>query len=198
MNYRMTGIAFLVIISSLVALLVVGTEDMGSGHVAFANRAISEHVALTNRGINVQTDTNQDQGCESAGVTSGITNACTATSGRGTATETSTETSVTLTFGSCFTGTFPPFGCNGPVPPNNCNNIGCEVIDCFGGLPPNFSDCTTDNGVQLTSCTASFGSVAVNFAVTVKCTLVHPRTVTTTIPGTGITQSGGISGNDAG
>jgi hypothetical protein len=168
---------------------------MGSGHTVFANRGIGGHVAFTNRGINVQTDTNQGQGCESAGVTSGITNACTATSGRGTATETSTETSVTLTFGLCFTRTgFPSFGCNGPVPPNNCNNIGCEAIGCFGGLPPNLGDCTTDNGVQLTSCTASFGSVAVNFAVAVKCTLVHPRTVTTTVPGTGITNSGGVTG----
>jgi len=55
----MRSLAFLVIISSLVALLVIGTEDMGTGQV-FASR----HVALTNRGINVQTDTNQDQGCE--------------------------------------------------------------------------------------------------------------------------------------
>jgi len=59
---------------------VVGTEDMGSRHAVFANRGISGHMAFTNRGINVQTDTNQDQGCEAAGGTSGITNACTATS----------------------------------------------------------------------------------------------------------------------
>ena len=55
MNYRMTRIAFLVIIASLVALLVVGAEDMGSGHIVFANRGISGHIA--NRGINVQTST---------------------------------------------------------------------------------------------------------------------------------------------
>jgi hypothetical protein len=96
----MTGIAFLVIIASFVALLVVGTEDMGSRHTVFA----SGHVAFANRGINVQTDTNQDQGCEGAGGTSGITNACTATSGRG-----PTETSVTLAFRFC------P-GLNGNVP----------------------------------------------------------------------------------
>lgn len=40
----------------------------------------SGHVVFANRGINVQTDTSQDQGCEPAGGTSGITNACTATS----------------------------------------------------------------------------------------------------------------------
>ena len=45
----MKSISLLVIMASLVALLVVGTEDMGSGHVAFANR-----------GINIQTNTRQD------------------------------------------------------------------------------------------------------------------------------------------
>jgi hypothetical protein len=67
----MRSIAFLIIIASLVALLVVGTEDMGREHTVFANRA--GHVTFTNRGINVQTNTNQDQGCEAAGVMSGIT-----------------------------------------------------------------------------------------------------------------------------
>jgi hypothetical protein len=38
----MASISLLVVIVSLVALLVVGTEDMGSGHTVFA----SEHVAL--------------------------------------------------------------------------------------------------------------------------------------------------------
>jgi hypothetical protein len=66
----MTGIAFFVIIASLVALLVVGTEDMGTGHKVFANRDSSGHVEFTNQGINVQTSTNQDQGCEPAGGTS--------------------------------------------------------------------------------------------------------------------------------
>src|SRR5215469_18455805 len=107
----MTTVAFLVVIASLVALLVVGIEDIGSGHVAFANR-----------GINVQTDTSQDQGCVSAGGTSGITNACTATSGRG-----PTQTSVTLRFENC---TISPstFACNTPIGPNFCNNIGCQSI----------------------------------------------------------------------
>jgi hypothetical protein len=34
----MTSIAFFVIITSFVALLVVGTEHMGGGHTVFANR----------------------------------------------------------------------------------------------------------------------------------------------------------------
>ncbi|HYA84292.1 MAG TPA: hypothetical protein VEH06_12705, partial [Candidatus Bathyarchaeia archaeon] len=89
----MTSISLLVIIASLV-FLVVGTEHMGT---VFANRDISRHAALTNRGINVQTDTNQDQGCESAGGTSGITKACTAASTPGPG----MQTSVSLFFTSC-------------------------------------------------------------------------------------------------
>jgi hypothetical protein len=176
----MARVAFFVVIASFVALLVVGTEDMGSGHTLFANRATSGHVAFTNKGINVQTDTNQDQGCEAAGGTSGITNACTATSGPG-STETSTETSVTLRFSECATSTGQPgFECG---PANNCNNIGCQFIFCPGQLNNNAGDCTTDNGVQLTSCAVAIPGIFIT------CT----RTVTTTVPGTGITQSGGVT-----
>jgi hypothetical protein len=175
----MVLVAFFVVIASLVALLVVSTGDMGSGHTVFA----SGHVAFTNRGINVQTETNQDQGCEGVGGTSGITNACTATSGPG-STETSTETSVTLRFGTCAAFSFQPgFECSGPIGPNNCNSIGCGAIFCPGQENSNAGDCTTDNGVQLTSCAFASG----NF---ITCT----RTVTTTVPGTGITQSGGVTG----
>jgi hypothetical protein len=176
MNYIMTTVAFLVVIVSLVALLVMGTEDMGSGHKVFANRATSGHVAFTNRGINVQTDTNQDQGCEPAGGTSGITNACTATSGPG-STETSTQTPVTLQSGFC-TGNFvTSFFCFSPSGQVQINCVG----DIFG-----VSNCTTDTGIQLTSCTVALAPASSTF----KCT----RTVTTTVPGTGITQSGGITG----
>jgi len=85
----------LVIIATFVALLVVGTEDMGSGHKVFANRGGS--VAFTNRGVNVQEETSQDKGCEGASGTSGITNACTATSTSG-STPGSIQTQVTLNF----------------------------------------------------------------------------------------------------
>ena len=174
--------SLLVIMASLVALLVVGIEDMGSGHTVFANRDSSGHV--TNRGINVQKETNQDQGCESAGATSGITNACTATSGRG-STQTSTETQVTMSFSACNHDNAINLKCSGTTPPPlNCNNLGCTSITCTG--PANFPpfDCTTDNGVQLTSCTIPLN------ANLVTCTL----TETHTVPGTGITQSGGVSG----
>jgi hypothetical protein len=179
----MTSIAFFVVIASLVALLVVGTEDMGSGHTVFANRATSGHVAFTNRGINVQTDTNQDQGCEASGVTSGITNACTATSGPG-STETSTQTPVTVGFAGCSVSG-NTFGCTSPSGPG-CNSLGCSDINCVGN-PFGVSNCTTDNGIQLTSCAISLD---VPDLIEFKCTL----TETHTVPGTGIAQSGGVSG----
>jgi len=177
----MTSISLLIIIASLVTLLVIGTEDMGSGHTVFANRGISGHV--TNRGINVQTDNNQNQGCESTGRTSGITNACTATSTPG-----STQTSVALTFRGCICcgdPLRPPTSeCLLPTSPNFCNNIGCQSITCAGIISPVGSfNCVTNNGVQLTSCT---GGGPLHRPINVSC----PRTV----PSTGITNSGGVSG----
>jgi hypothetical protein len=175
-NYIMTTVAFLVVIASLVALLVVGTEDMGSGHTVIANR--SGHVGFANKGINVQTDTNQDQGCEAAGGTSAITNTCTATSGRG-STETSTQTSVILEFTGCVGSV--GYTCSTPTGPG-CNNLGCQSVTCAGPITGT-AICTTDNGVQLPLCTP------IRFAE-LNCTL----TETQTVPGTGITQSGGVSG----
>src|SRR5215472_4056580 len=175
----MTSISFLVIIASFVALLVVGTEDMGSGHMVFANRAFSGHGTFTNKGINVQTETNQDQGCEGVGGTSGITNACTATSGRGpsqTSTETSTETQVTMSFGVCNHDNAIDLSCNKSIPPLNCNNLGCNSISCTG--PANFPPfgCTTNNGVLLTSCTIPLNENLVT------CTLTETHPVTHTVP----------------
>jgi len=156
---------------------------MGSGHTVFANR--SGHVS--NRGINVQTDTNQDQGCEGVGGTSGITNACTATSGRGpTETSTTTETPVTLAFAECAAGT-NQFNCAVILPGTaGCNNLGCQIVFCVGSLS-NVSHCTTDNGIQLTSCT-----VTERFVFNFSC--LTPVTQTRTVPGTGTTNSGGVSG----
>jgi hypothetical protein len=181
MNYKITGVAFFVVITSLVALLVVGTEDMGNGHTVFANRSISGHVAFANRGINVETDTNQDQGCEGVGGTSGITNACTATSGPG-STETSTETPVTLGFTGCG-GSVTSFSC-GTLTGPGCNNLGCSIITCVGNFFGVFN-CTTDNGIPLTSCTYT----QLPTSARISCTL----TQTHTVPGTGISNSGGIS-----
>ncbi|HYA84127.1 MAG TPA: hypothetical protein VEH06_11865 [Candidatus Bathyarchaeia archaeon] len=159
----------MVIITSFVALLVVGTE--GSGQV-FANRDSSGHV--TNRGINVQTDTSQDQGCEGVGGTSGITNACTATSGRG-STQTSTQTSVTFGCGTINFQTRNLFDCSG--------DISFSIASCTSLLV----NCTTNTGVQLTSCMTV---VPVGGKIGFTCTLAE----TGTVPGTGITQSGGVSG----
>jgi hypothetical protein len=180
----MTIVAFFVVVSSLVALLVVGTEDMGSGHTVFANRAFSGHVTFTNRGINVQTETNQDQGCESVGGTSGITNACTATSGRG-STQTSTETQVALFFNHCLISP-GQLTCNDVV---SCNNIGCTSVTCETNNPVvGTFNCITESGVQLTSCTLQH---VAGPEQRLPCTL----TKTGTVPGTGITQSGGVSGD---
>lgn len=166
----MRGLAngtFLVAVAAIATLFLVGME---SGHMIFANR-----------GINVQTDTTQDQGCEPAGGTSGITNACTATS-----TPPSTQTLVTLDFHMCNTSP-GQFNCNTPIPPNNCNNIGCTNISCAGDIFGT-SNCTTNNGVQLTSCTGEIvdGLGIIRFSCT--------RTET----GTGIVNSGGVTGSDAG
>jgi hypothetical protein len=79
MNHEMRSIinnnktpAVLVAIAALAAVLV-GASAMGSGHMAFANN-------VNNTGINVPTDTQQKQECETAGGSSGVTNSCTAAS----------------------------------------------------------------------------------------------------------------------
>jgi hypothetical protein len=177
MKTRMASISLLIIITSLVALLLVGIE--GSGHKVFANRATSGHEAFTNRGIDVQTDTNQDQGCEGVGGTSGITNACTATSGRG-----STETSIALTFANCNVNGPTSFSCNIPLPPASCNNLGCLQINCVGSIT-GVSNCTTDTGVQLTSCTVNGAAFP----------LVARFTCTLAVPSTGTSSSGGVTGD---
>jgi hypothetical protein len=170
MNY-MTNVAFLIVIVSLVALLVAGTEDMGSVHTVFA----SGHVTFTNRGINVQTDTNQDQGCEAAGATSGITNACTATSGPGSMqTPVTTSCSFVTVKVSSVTGIIG-LSCNAAT----CNNIGCQSVSCAANNNLQLSNCTTNNDVRLTSCTFN--------GLTLACTRTEP--------GTGITQSGSITGD---
>jgi hypothetical protein len=80
MNHEMRSIiknnktpAVLVAIAALAAVLV-GASAMGSGHMALAAGNVN------NTGINVPTDTQQKQECETAGGTSPITGSCTATS----------------------------------------------------------------------------------------------------------------------
>jgi hypothetical protein len=79
MNHEMRSIinnnktpAVLVAIAALAAVLV-GASAMGSGHMAIAGN-------VNNTGINVPTDTQQKQECETAGGNSGVTNSCTAAS----------------------------------------------------------------------------------------------------------------------
>ena len=79
MNHEMRSIiknnktpAVLVAIAALAAVLV-GASAMGSGHMALAGN-------VTNTGINVPTDTQQKQECETAGGSSGISNSCHAAS----------------------------------------------------------------------------------------------------------------------
>ena len=64
--------AVLVAIAALAAVLV-GASAMGSGHMALAHN-------INNTGINVPTDTQQQQECETAGGSSGISNSCHAAS----------------------------------------------------------------------------------------------------------------------
>jgi hypothetical protein len=67
----------LVAIAALAGVLVVSTSAIGSGHIALAD-TITKRV--NNTGINVPTDTDQKQDCETAGGTSPITGSCHATS----------------------------------------------------------------------------------------------------------------------
>ncbi|MFZ0895237.1 MAG: hypothetical protein WAZ77_12115 [Candidatus Nitrosopolaris sp.] len=60
--------AVLVAIAALAAVLV-GASAMGSGHMALAHN-------INNTGINVPTDTQQQQECETAGGSSGVSNSC--------------------------------------------------------------------------------------------------------------------------
>ncbi|HYA82668.1 MAG TPA: hypothetical protein VEH06_04360, partial [Candidatus Bathyarchaeia archaeon] len=176
----MTIVAFSVIIAALVALLVVGAEDIGSGHTVFANRSISGHGKFTNKGINVQTETNQDQGCEGAGGTSGITNACTATSGRGssqTSTQTSTQTQETFTRANCSINDETSATCNPSSGPS---------ISCTGNVfPGNTATCTTKPPLPVgTQLTCGFQSVNDYNVDTLTCTLTTTHTNTHTVPGT--------------
>jgi hypothetical protein len=69
----------LVAIAAIAAVLAVSAIAIGSVHNALADtKTITK--TTNNTGVNVQTDTNQKQQCDTAGGTSPITNSCTATS----------------------------------------------------------------------------------------------------------------------
>jgi hypothetical protein len=185
----MKSVSFVVTMATIMALLV-GTINQGEhstfatnkgAHSTFATNKGARTTFATNKGINLQTSTTQDQGCEPAGGTSGITNACTATSTPGSG----MQTTVSLFFASCGVAVLSPpsgFQCSSGGVPVSCSNIGCTNISCNADLfVVATANCITNNGVQLTSCTG------VNFI-----------TCTRTEPGTGISSSGGITGSDGG
>ncbi|MFY9869348.1 MAG: hypothetical protein WAK17_06485 [Candidatus Nitrosopolaris sp.] len=78
-NYK-TATA-LVAISAIAAVLVVSAVAIGSGRIALADtETITKTIHVNNTGVNVPTDTNQKQYCDTAGGSSGITGSCQATS----------------------------------------------------------------------------------------------------------------------
>jgi hypothetical protein len=78
-NYKPATV--LVAIAALAGMVAVSTAAIGV-HTAFAadtdTKTVTIHV--NNTGVNVPTDTNQKQNCQTAGGTSAITSSCTAAS----------------------------------------------------------------------------------------------------------------------
>jgi hypothetical protein len=79
----MTGInqkTALVAIVAIAVVLAVSTIAIGSGRMTLAaeTTTITKHV--NNTGVNVPTDTNQKQDCQTVGGTSGISGSCKANS----------------------------------------------------------------------------------------------------------------------
>ena len=70
----------LVAIVSIAAVLAVSTIVIGNGRMALAADTTTITKNTNNAGVNVQTDTNQKQECQTVGGTSGIANSCTAKS----------------------------------------------------------------------------------------------------------------------
>ncbi len=68
----------LVTIAAIATVLAVSVIAIGSVHNAKADKTITIHV--NNTGINVPTDTDQKQECQTAGGSSGISGSCQATS----------------------------------------------------------------------------------------------------------------------
>jgi len=70
----------LVAIVAIAVVLAVSTIAIGSGRMAFAAETTTITKHTNNTGINVPTDTNQKQDCQTVGGTSGISGSCLATS----------------------------------------------------------------------------------------------------------------------
>jgi hypothetical protein len=67
----------LVAIAALAGALVVSTVAIGSVH---ADKTITITTRVNNTGVNVPTDTDQKQNCQTVGANSGISGSCTASS----------------------------------------------------------------------------------------------------------------------
>jgi hypothetical protein len=78
-NYKPATV--LVAIAALAGMIAVSTVAIGI-HTAFAADTDTTTITknINNTGVNVQTDTNQKQNCETAGGASGISGSCQATS----------------------------------------------------------------------------------------------------------------------
>jgi hypothetical protein len=70
----------IIAIAAIATVLAVSTIAIGSGRTALAAETITVTKHLNNTGVNVQTETNQPQTCQTVGGTSGITGSCTASS----------------------------------------------------------------------------------------------------------------------
>jgi hypothetical protein len=78
-NYKPTTV--LVAIAALAGMLAVSTVAIGSVHKALAETVtITKDLRVNNTGVNVPTNTDQKQNCETAGANSGIGGSCTASS----------------------------------------------------------------------------------------------------------------------
>jgi len=65
---------------AIAAVLAVSTIAIGHGRTAFAAETTTISNYVNNTGVNVQTDTNQPQTCQTVGGTSGISGSCIGTS----------------------------------------------------------------------------------------------------------------------
>jgi hypothetical protein len=74
----MTSIRNQKAVTALAAISAIAAVLIGSVHMALAADNITK--IINNKGVNVQTYTNQKQDCQTAGETSPISNSCTATS----------------------------------------------------------------------------------------------------------------------
>ncbi|MFY9794730.1 MAG: hypothetical protein WAK17_18210 [Candidatus Nitrosopolaris sp.] len=75
----MTSIRNQKAVTALAAISAIAAVLIGSVHMALAADDNITKI-INNKGVNVQTDTNQKQDCQTAGETSPISNSCTATS----------------------------------------------------------------------------------------------------------------------